>query len=101
MNNRRVRTAWLFLAPMLLLMAVVAVWPLLRSVWFAFTDANLNDLRAPASSASRTIWVYVDGEWYGVLAEGLWWNAVRNTLQFAVDLGDPGDPGSAWAWPWC
>ena len=35
--NTRVRTAWLFLAPMLLLMCVVAVWPLLRSIWFAFT----------------------------------------------------------------
>ena len=85
--NNRVRTAWLFLAPMLLLMGVVAVWPLLRSVWFAFTESNINNL-----GASRFIGLenffgpyglffnpnYVDGFWASD-----WGTAIRNTFQFA------------------
>ena len=85
--NNRVRTAWLFLAPMLLLMAVVAVWPLLRSVWFAFTETNINNL-----AASRFIGLenfigpyglffnpnYADGFWASD-----WGTAIRNTFQFA------------------
>ncbi len=87
MNNNRVRTAWLFLAPMLALMCVVAVWPLLRSVWFAFTETNINNLEA-----SRFIGLenfigpyglffnpnYSDGFWASD-----WGTAIRNTFQFA------------------
>jgi trehalose/maltose transport system permease protein len=85
--NNRVRTAWLFLAPMLILMALVAVWPLLRSVWFAFTETNINNLEA-----SRFIGLenfvgpyglffnpnYTDGFWASD-----WGTAIRNTFQFA------------------
>jgi ABC-type sugar transport system permease subunit len=42
--NSRVKTAWLFLAPMVLLMLVVAMWPLARSIWFSFTDININEM---------------------------------------------------------
>ncbi len=44
--NSRVKSAWLFLAPMVLLMLIVAVWPLARSIWFSFTDMNINDISA-------------------------------------------------------
>ena len=44
--NNRTRTAWLFLAPMIILMIVVAAWPLGRSIWFSFTETNINDLAA-------------------------------------------------------
>jgi trehalose/maltose transport system permease protein len=85
--NNRVRTAWLFLAPMLILMGLVAVWPLLRSVWFAFTETNINNLEA-----SRFIGLenfvgpyglffnpnYTDGFWASD-----WGTAIRNTFQFA------------------
>src|SRR5438034_1083469 len=36
----RTRSAWLFLAPMLVILAAVAGWPLLRTIWLGFTDAN-------------------------------------------------------------
>ncbi len=42
----KTRTAWIFLAPMLLVLALVAVWPLGRTIWFSFTDANINDIDA-------------------------------------------------------
>lgn len=79
LSRQRVRTAWWLLAPMLVVLAMVAGWPLGRTIWFSFTDANLSDL-----SAWRFIGLdnYV-GE-YGVLMDREWWNAVGNTLQFAV-----------------
>jgi trehalose/maltose transport system permease protein len=42
--QQRVRAARWFLVPMLIALAVVAGWPLLRSIWFSFTDVTLNDL---------------------------------------------------------
>ena len=82
--RREGRTAWLFLAPMLLVLLAVAGWPLLRTVWLGFTDAQLG---APGDGS----WVglenylrYEGGRWGGVLADPLWWRAVRNTLVFTV-----------------
>jgi len=47
LTRRRIRAAWLFLAPMLVVLALVAGWPLVRTVWFSLTDANLGEARAP------------------------------------------------------
>jgi trehalose/maltose transport system permease protein len=75
MRRRRRRTAWLFLSPMLAVLLLVAGWPLLRTVYFAFTDATLFDL--------------ADHEVVGLLNFQLlagdpeWWQAVWNTLLFA------------------
>ena len=85
--NNRVRTAWLFLAPMLLLMAVVAVWPLLRSVWFGFTETNINNMQASRFIGLENYFGpyglffnpnYADGFWASD-----WGTAIRNTFQFA------------------
>jgi trehalose/maltose transport system permease protein len=84
LTTRRKRDAWLFLAPMLVVLALVAAWPLLRTIWLSFTDANLLKL-------DQAKWIGVDnyltrekGHWYGVLADGLWWRSVKNTLLFTV-----------------
>jgi trehalose/maltose transport system permease protein len=42
LTRTRVRAAWLFLLPMLLVMALTAVWPLGKTVWLGFTDSLLN-----------------------------------------------------------
>jgi trehalose/maltose transport system permease protein len=74
--DRRTRAAWLFLAPMLAVLALVAAWPLLRTVAFSFTDAYLSDLAG---------WRYVGFENYIVLMqEPQWWRAVVNTLLFTL-----------------
>ena len=44
--RQRARSAWLFLAPMLIVLAAVAGWPLMRTIYFSFTDASLADLEA-------------------------------------------------------
>mgnify|MGYP000526418137 FL=1 len=86
--NSRVKTAWLFLAPMVLLMLVVAVWPLTRSIWFSFTDININDI----SAAEFVGWENYFGE-YGLFFNpndeggfwaGDWGVSIRNTFSFAV-----------------
>ncbi len=73
----RTRTAWLFLAPMLVVLAVVAAWPLLRTIWLAFTDANLLRL-------DQARWAGLDnfvGK-RGLVHDHVWWHAVKNTLWF-------------------
>ncbi|HEX6012603.1 MAG TPA: sugar ABC transporter permease [Geminicoccaceae bacterium] len=75
LTKQRTRAAWLFVAPMLVVLAAVAGWPLLRTIWFGFTDANLSDL-----SVMEFVGIT---NFYYLLTDPDWWNAVRNTLVFA------------------
>ena len=86
LTRQRTRAAWLFVAPMLLVLAAVAGWPLLRTIWFAFTDANLADL-----SIAQFIGF---ANFQYLLTDPDWWVAVRNTMVFTVCLGHHRDhPG--------
>jgi trehalose/maltose transport system permease protein len=76
LTRQRTRSAWIFMAPMLLVLALVAGWPLLRTFWFGFTDARLSDLDA-------TEFVGLINYYY-LLQDPDWWNAVRNTFVFAA-----------------
>jgi trehalose/maltose transport system permease protein len=38
LTRSRVKAAWLFITPALLVLALVAGWPLMRTIWFGFTD---------------------------------------------------------------
>src|SRR5919112_2813904 len=75
LTKQRTRAAWLFVAPMLVVLAAVAGWPLVRTIWFGFTDANLSDL-----SAMEFVGL---ANFSYLLTDPDWWNAVRNTLVFA------------------
>lgn len=73
---QRARSAWLFLAPMIAALLLVAAWPLIRTVLFSFTDANLSNL---------SNWRFVGLANYAYLFEDpLWWRSVGNTLFFTV-----------------
>jgi trehalose/maltose transport system permease protein len=74
--RRRTRAAWLLLLPMLAALAIVALWPLARTVWFSLTDATLFDLSAAA-------YVGLDN-FASVLADPDWWQGLVNTLFFTV-----------------
>jgi trehalose/maltose transport system permease protein len=76
LTRERVRSAWLFMAPMLIVLALVAGWPLARTIWFGFTDANLSDLEA-AQFIGFVNYLYL-------LQDPDWWNAVWNTVVFAT-----------------
>ena len=74
LTRERTRAAWLFVLPMLVVLAAVAAWPLGRTIWFAFTDANLTDLSA-AKFVGLANFSYL-------VTDPDWWNAVWNTLIF-------------------
>lgn len=75
-TGSRAGLAWLFLGPMLAVLAAAAAWPLLRTIVFSFTDAYLGDLSA---------WQVVGVANYALLLQDpLWWRAVGNTLLFTA-----------------
>ncbi len=90
LSRQRVRSAWLFLTPMLVTLAAVAGWPLLRTIYFGFTDASLDSLGTSHWIWFRNYLEYVDfgngkgGAWFGLLADPAWWSAVWNTVRFAA-----------------
>ena len=87
--KQRVRAAMWFLLPMLTALAIVAAWPLMRTIWFSLTNASLTNL-----TDAKFIWfnnylhwtVLKSGKvvWSGVLVDPAWWNAVWNTVRFAA-----------------
>lgn len=75
LTKSRTRAAWLFLTPALIVLCLAAGWPLVRTLWFSFTDANLSDLDA---------FSFVGFENFSyLLNDEDWWHAVKNTLLFA------------------
>jgi trehalose/maltose transport system permease protein len=73
------RSPWLFLAPMLIVLAVVAAWPLIRTIWLGFTDANLLQM-------DKAKWIGLDNYTGkgGLLHQKEWWLSVKNTLWFTL-----------------
>ena len=89
LQAERIRSAWVFLAPMMLALAVVAGWPLARSIWFSFTDASLVHLYEAKFIGIKNYinWINLPSGrrvYTGVLVDKAWWNAVWNTLRFGV-----------------
>ena len=76
LTRQRTRAAWIFLAPMLVVITLVAGWPLLRTIYFSFTDALLSDIDAH-EFIGLTNFIYL-------LSDPDWWIAVKNTLVFTV-----------------
>jgi trehalose/maltose transport system permease protein len=78
-SARRVRSAWLLLLPMLIMLVMIAGWPLLRTLWTSLTDAQLSQTEPPKFIGLEN---YIGK--YGVLFDATWWQSVLNTLKFAV-----------------
>jgi trehalose/maltose transport system permease protein len=84
LTRARVRSAWLFLLPMIVVLALVAGWPLLRTIYFSFTDATLSNLSRYSFVGFDNFLEYYDGERYGLLVDADWWLAVWNTIWFTL-----------------
>ena len=82
-DHRHRRSAWLFLTPMLRVLALVAAWPLLRTLFYSFTNATLIDMTAYQLVGFDNFLAFSDGHWYGLLTDPQWLRALRNTLVFA------------------
>lgn len=72
----RARTAVWLLVPTLLAIAFVAGYPLFRTIYLSFTDANLGSTDAP-----RLVGL---ANYASLLSDPGWWGAVRNTVVFTV-----------------
>lgn len=90
LQQQRVRAAYMFLVPMLVMLALVAAWPLFRSISFSFTDATANTIFNGQSEwvgfenyLERRVRSNGEVRWRGVLVDGDWWNAVWNTVRFS------------------
>ena len=89
LTQQRTRAAFWFLAPMLVMLFCVAAWPLLRTIYFSFTNTSLtslytgewvgfdNYLKYRKLSSGRVIW-------RGTLVDPVWWNAFWNTVRFSI-----------------
>ncbi len=89
LQAQRVRSAWLFLAPTFLVLGLVAGWPLIRTIYFSFTNASLTNLSGAefVGFANYLSWITLKSGrtiYRGLLADPAWWNAVWNTLKFTV-----------------
>lgn len=67
---------WKFLAPCLLVLIICAGWPLLRTIYFSFTDTVLND---PNNADFIGVQNFVD-----LARDQDWWKAVKNTFVIAL-----------------
>ena len=77
LEQRRARTAWLFLAPSIVIIALVAGYPLYRTIQLSLTQTSL--LQFPLKSH------FVGLEQYKfLLQDSQWWRSVRNTVIFTV-----------------
>ena len=89
LTRERTRSAWIFLAPTLIVLALVAGWPLGRTIFFSFTDASLE---AIGDSTYKMVGFQNYFGEYGVFnlsaVEGFWntdWGmAIRNTFKFSL-----------------
>jgi len=89
LQAQRVRAARLFLLPMMTALFFVAAWPLLRTIYFSFTDTKLNDLAGGEwiGFANYLNWRTLESGrtiFRGTLVDPAWWNAVYNTFRFAI-----------------
>ncbi|CAN7581872.1 sugar ABC transporter permease [Pararhizobium sp. LjRoot235] len=89
LRMQRVRSAWIFLAPTLFVLAVVAGWPLMRTIYFSFTDASLTNLSGAEFVGLKNYlsWITLKSGrtvFSGLLADPAWWGAVWNTLKFTL-----------------
>ncbi|AYM83136.1 sugar ABC transporter permease [Agrobacterium tumefaciens] len=89
LKSERLKSAWLFLAPTFLVLALVAGWPLVRTVWFSLTDASLTNLDGAQFVGLKNYltWITLSSGrtiYRGLLADPAWWGAVLNTLKFTI-----------------
>ncbi|WP_371874370.1 carbohydrate ABC transporter permease [Youhaiella tibetensis] len=87
--TQRVRSAMFFLVPMLVALLIVAGWPLLRTIYFSLTNASLTNLYGAEWVGFRNYlsWTTLKSGktiFSGTLVDPVWWNAVWNTVRFAV-----------------
>lgn len=83
LQQRRVVWAWVFISPVLLALAMVALWPLVTTFMASLTNASFFGGKGQYVGLSNFL-THTDAGWSGVLASHEWWRAVGNTAMFTV-----------------
>lgn len=76
MKRNQTLNNWLFLAPCLVALILCAGWPLLKTIYFSFTDAALDNLR-------DFQFIGVDN-FINLAKDQDWWIAVKNTFVITI-----------------
>jgi trehalose/maltose transport system permease protein len=89
LRAERLRAARWFLLPMLITLLLVAGWPLMRTIYFSMTNASLTDLyhaKFVGFDNYFKMTTLKSGKvlYGGLLSDSVWWNAVWNTVRFAI-----------------
>ena len=87
--RQRIRSAWMFLTPMLIVLAAVAGWPLLRTIYFGFTNTSLSDFENHqfiGFGNYLSVLTMPSGKviYDGLLVDPVWWRSVWNTVRFTL-----------------
>ncbi|WP_425148269.1 carbohydrate ABC transporter permease [Deinococcus sp.] len=81
----RARQAIWFLLPTLIAIALVAGYPLYRTIYFSLFEANLTNPDQAKFVGFHNFWFTTqDGIGIGFLQDPKWWQSVGNTLTFTV-----------------
>jgi len=85
LERRRARTALWLLLPTLFAIALVAGYPLFRTIYLSFTDFNISTGDEPHWVGLENYWnVTEDGVNIGLLADPAWWSSVWNTVVLSM-----------------
>ena len=77
LEARRARTAWLFLAPSLIVIALVAGYPLFRTIQLSLTQTNLLQFPLKSNFVGLLNFKFL-------VQDAQWWRSVQNTVVFTV-----------------
>ncbi len=77
------RAGWVFIAPALVLIGVFFVIPVLGALVLSFTDFDIYSIGDPANTRFVGL-----GNYHALLADPLFWKALRNTAYYVV-VGGP------------
>jgi multiple sugar transport system permease protein len=88
LSQKNRRQAWGLLFPMLFMMALLNLYPLLRTVWLSFTDAPLiSDGSAPAMVGwENYLYALTDPDFMAAFGRTLWFTAVTVCLEGVIGV---------------
>jgi trehalose/maltose transport system permease protein len=75
LQNKQTQVAWLLLSPTIAVIILIAAYPLGRTFYDSFTDASFG-----AAATHFIGWT----NYYNLLHDTAWWDAVRQTFKFTV-----------------
>ena len=74
--KERQKSAFFFLAPLLIVLVCVAAWPLCKTFYYSFTNAHLSNLADAKFIGLKN--------YQKILQDSTWWKTLKNTVFFTI-----------------